>query len=131
MHAPLAQPRRREPTFAPLRLVGHEEHVAAATAAGVKPSAARAECPRCAKVFSESSVAADDRPVYLQSHDTHVVARGFFCDHCDVLILWLQTCDKQGGNFGPAHGEPAIVSDRRRVEAFLKRHPEAAGVQQK
>jgi hypothetical protein len=49
--------------------------------------------------------------------------RAIFCDHCDRVILWTE-------HHGVEITKPLIIADRRLVNAFLLRHPEAAGVEQ-
>jgi hypothetical protein len=95
--------------------------------ASAAPTAARAECPTCGKVFCETAIVSD-APFYSEPFGTWALTRKLFCDHCDHLIVWQQTCRPDGSERGPVVCGPSLLREPRAIDRFLAAHPEGAGV---
>jgi hypothetical protein len=94
-----------------------------------KPSSERCQCGVCGKVFAGGSVVTGD-PVWSEDHESHVVVRSLYCDHCNHVMHWLEASTEAGRPLGVLLSGPGFVRQARAVERFLQRHPEAAGVAQ-
>jgi hypothetical protein len=103
-----------------------------------RPSIERVQCARCEKTFLGTAVVTgpvEDNisigPRGDERHDGHLRHRRLYCDFCNHIQHWLQACDAQGIFFAPTivlQG-PGFVCDSKSIADFLKKHPEAAGVE--
>ncbi|MCC6679278.1 MAG: hypothetical protein IT445_00095 [Phycisphaeraceae bacterium] len=94
-----------------------------------KPSAGRVDCPTCGKTFTAGSVITHP-PMYDQAEQSHSVLRQHYCDHCNHVINWVESSDAGGNPTGVLITGPGVVRGNARVDRFLRRHPQAAGVVQ-
>lgn len=98
-------------------------------------SAARVECGTCGKTFSDAAVVTDAVPEWSEPDQCFTVLRRLFCDHCVHLQHWTQSCKSLAAP-GPILLDDVVVSgpgyvrDPKKINGFLQRHPQAAGVSQ-
>lgn len=109
--------------FAPIGEVEQCECVAA-------PSAERVECPICAKVFAGGNVV--KIPDILVDEESHMecVECFFYCDHCNVVIVFYRHVDALGVPDGFLVGDHLIVRNQKDVEHVLDKYPQCMGVLQ-
>lgn len=92
-----------------------------------KPSAERIHCI-CGKTYAGCS-AMNDEP-FIDTDGEWTVARRLYCDHCDHLMMWLELCKQDGTPMGVLKCDLATITDKNVIQAFLRKHPWAAGISQ-
>jgi len=92
-------------------------------------SEGRVECGRCGKTYCASAVV-NDPPQFFPDHKVFGQFRRLFCDHCQQVQCWIQSCDSQGFRFPTILAGPSYLRGRKYVDRFLSKHPHASGVAQ-
>jgi len=131
-------PRKR--IIAPLSVIGPTEH----SQAGRRPigptlrprlrhtsqaEREQVECPQCGKTFVAAAVVTDAIEQDPLSFE-YFRPRRLYCDHCNHLVYWHQSCTRGGSLVNVILSGPAILRDPGKIDRFLRTHPEAAGVLQ-
>lgn len=100
--------------------------------ATVKGTTRVCRCGKCEKGFLATAVI--DKPVDFDAkRKIHVITRQLYCDHCDHIQVWTEqaTFDLTSQQYRPS-GQvevgPIYKTDTHDIARFLKRHPEARGV---
>jgi len=93
------------------------------------PTNETVECPSCEKRFHSAAVVTGE---INQDPDGlgHFRHRKCFCDHCNHIFHWLQSCTAEGQLVPVLLSGPGLVRSPSKINAFLAAHPEAAGVLQ-
>lgn len=94
------------------------------------PSAGRVECGVCGKTFTQGAVVTSRQMWWSAEHQTFCKHRRLYCDHCDHLVTWLESCDAKGRLTGAVVMGPGYVKHAKAIAAFLRKHPSARGVSQ-
>ncbi len=92
-----------------------------------KASAERIHCT-CGKTYAGCSAMAD--PHFIDEDGEWTVVRRLYCDHCHHIVMWAELCRSDGTPTGLVKGEPATITKPSIIDAFLRRHPWAAGISQ-
>ncbi|MEO0966301.1 MAG: hypothetical protein AAFY08_14425 [Planctomycetota bacterium] len=129
--APLA-PSTQRPTSGGLRLAPFEDvdtvELAGLTPTAVAPDGVGASCPDCGSRVAEGSIAQGEisyeRVGVSNAARVPTVLRQFYCAHCRGIVTWVEALDRVTGRpSGHAVIGPGLIKDRRKIDAFLKRHP--------
>lgn len=93
-----------------------------------EPTAERVMCPVCEKCYG-AAVNYD----YVKREDgvPQIVRRVGFCDGCELVFWWDQSCSGDGAPFGrPIKGSLVTNDKASTVETLLKLYPQLRGVLQ-
>ncbi len=93
-----------------------------------QPSAKRCSCPKCDKTIAGGAIVPDGSPLYCNDAGCWTIVRGTYCDHCDHVFAWVETCNERGEPRGLVLSGPGFVRGRKSIDLFLAKHPEARGV---
>jgi hypothetical protein len=103
------------------------------------PSAGRCSCGQCGKVFAAAAIITVDSSIQWRDHECcFSVDRRLYCDHCDHLVAWTESCRLEFAGAcsrsviptGIVLMGPGYIRAVSQVRRFLATYPQAAGVSQ-